>query len=148
MPSVACMVLTGRSVLEFLEETKGDEVLKEKLEKTGKVEIHTNVAVKEIKGSQFVESLVYENRDGGENIELKVQGVFVAIGMMTKAGFAEGLVELNKEGEIVIDRDNNTKTLGLYAAGDITDVKYEQIVIAASQGAKAALSAHDYLKKV
>jgi len=135
-------------VLEFLEKTQGDELLKEKLEKTGKVEIYTNVAVKEIKGSQFVESLVYENRDGGENKELKVQGVFVAIGMMTKAGFAEGLVELNKEGEIMIDKDNNTKTQGLFAAGDITDVKYEQIVIAASEGAKATLSAHDYLKKL
>ena len=51
----------------------------------------------------------------------------------------------NKEGEIVVDRNNHTKTSGLFAAGDITDVKYEQIVIAASEGAKATLEANEHL---
>jgi thioredoxin-disulfide reductase len=133
-------------ILEFLEQTQGDEILKEKLEKTGKVEIYTNAAVKEIKGSKFVESLIYENRDTGKDIELKVQGVFIAIGMMPKAGFAEGLVDFNKAGEIQVDKHNITKTPGLFAAGDITDVKYEQIIIAGGEGAKAALGAYDYLK--
>ncbi len=135
------------TILEFLEKTRGDELIKEKLEKNG-VEIFTNVAVKEIKGKDFVESLVYENRDTGQDIELKVQGVFIAIGMVPKAGFAEGLVVFNKIGEIEVDKHNNTKTLGLFAAGDITDVKYEQIVIAASEGAKSALAAYDYLKTI
>jgi alkyl hydroperoxide reductase subunit F len=133
-------------ILEFLEQTQGDITTKEKLEQTGKVEIHTNVAVKEIKGTNFVESLIYENRDTGQDTELKIQGVFIAVGMMAKAGFVEGLVEFDKTGEIKIDKNNNTKTPGLFAAGDITDVKYEQIVIAASEGAKSALSASDYLK--
>lgn len=134
-------------ILEFLEEMKGDSVTKDKLEETGKVEFYTNVAVKEIKGKQFVESLIYENRDTGEDKELKIQGIFIAIGMMPKAGFAEGLVEFNEIGEIKVDKHNSTKTPGLFAAGDIGDVKYEQIVIAASQGAISALAAYDYLKK-
>lgn len=134
-------------ILEFLEEMRGDAITRAELEQIGKVEFQTNVAVKEIKGNKLVESLVYENRDTGEDTELKVQGVFVAIGMMPKAGFAEGLVDFNEIGEIKIDRDNNTKTLGLFAAGDITDVKYEQIVIAAGEGAKAALSVYDFLNK-
>ncbi len=133
-------------VLEFLEQTRGDEAVKEKLEKTGKVEIYTNVAVKEIKGTSFVESLVYENRDTGKDTEIKIQGVFIAIGMMPKAGFVEGLVDFNKAGEIQVDKHNITKTPGLFAAGDITDVKYEQIIIAGGEGAKAALGAYDYLK--
>ncbi len=133
-------------ILEFLEETRGDSATKEKLEKTGRVEIYTNVAVKEIRGDKFVKSLIYENRDTGKDTETKIQGVFVVIGMMPKAGFAEGLVEFNEIGEIKVDRDNNTKTKGIFAAGDITDVKYEQIVIAASEGAKAALTVSDYLK--
>jgi len=66
--------------------------------------------------------------------------------MMAKVEFAAKLVELNKIGEIVIDKDNYTKTPGLFAAGDITDIKYEQIVIAAGEGAKAALAATEYLK--
>jgi len=146
-------------ILEFLEEMRGDQVTKEKLKKTGKVEFYTNVAVKEIKGKEpapyraegsgsgFVESLIYENRDTGEDKELKIQGVFIAIGMMAKAGFAEGLVEFDKIGEIKIDKENNTKTKGLFAAGDITDVKYEQIVIACGEGSKAALAVYDYLKE-
>ena len=132
-------------ILEFLERTCGDAITKEKLEKTGKVEIHTNVAVKEIKGDKFVKSLIYEDRDTGKDTEINVGGVFISIGMTAKAGFAEGLVEFNKEGEIVVDRNNHTKTPGLFAAGDITDVKYEQIVIACSEGAKATLDAYEHL---
>ncbi len=135
-------------ILEFLEKMRGDLTTKEKLEKTGKVEFYTNAAVKEIKGDDFVKSLIYENRDTGEDKELKVQGVFIAIGMVPKAGFAEGLVGFNKIGEIIINKeDNSTKTKRIFAAGDITDVKYEQIVIACGEGSKAALAVYDYLKK-
>ena len=133
-------------ILEFLEVMRGDPATKEKLEKTGKVEFHTNVAVKEIKGGRFVERLIYEDRKTSNDVELKLEGVFIAVGMMAKAEFASKLVELNQIGEIVIDKDNYTKTSGLFAAGDITDIKYEQIVIAAGEGAKAALAATDYLK--
>jgi len=133
-------------VLEFLEKMKGDPVTKEKLKKTNKVEFFTNVAVKKINGNNFVESLIYENRDTVKDKELKIQGVFIAIGMKAKAGFAENLVEFDKIGEIKIDKENNTKTKGLFAAGDITDVKYEQIVIACGEGSKAALSVYDYLR--
>lgn len=125
---------------------KGDPITKEKMEKTKKVEFILNVAVKEIKGKKFVESLIYEDRKTSKDVELKLEGVFIAVGMMPKVGFAQKLVELNKIGEIVIDKDNYTKTLGLFAAGDITDIKYEQIVIAAGEGAKAALAATEYLK--
>ena len=147
-------------ILEFFPEMKGDSITKEKLKKTGKVEFILNAAVKEIKGkklapyraegsgSGFVESLIYEDRKTSKDVELSVEGVFIAVGMMPKVGFAEKLVELNKIGEIVIDKDNYTKTLGLFAAGDITDIKYEQIVIAAGEGAKAALAATEYLKGI
>ena len=134
-------------ILEFLEEMKGDILTKGKLEQSGKVEFILNAAVKEIKGRKFVESLIFEDRKTSEDHEIKVGGVFISIGMVPKAGFAEKLVELNQIGEIVIDKDNFTKTPGLFAAGDITDIKYEQIVIAAGEGAKAALAATEYLKK-
>jgi thioredoxin-disulfide reductase len=133
-------------ILEFLEEIKGDPISKDKLTQSGIVEFTTNVSVKEIKGTKFVESLIYENRKTGKDTEISVQGVFVSVGMEAKVGFAEKLVELNKIGEIVIDKDNNTKTPGLFAAGDITDIRYEQIVIACGEGAKAVLAATDYLK--
>jgi len=134
-------------ILEFLEEMKGDLMTKCELDECGKIEYITNAAVKEIKGTKFVESLVYENRKTSKDHEIKVEGVFISVGMMAKAEFATKLVELNKIGEIVIDKDNYTKTPGLFAAGDITDIKYEQVVIAAGEGAKAALAATEYLGK-
>jgi len=134
-------------ILEFFEEMKGDPLTKEKLAQTKKVEFITNVAVKEIKGTKFVESLVYEDRKTSEDKEIEVEGAFISVGMMAKAEFAAKFVELNKIGEIVIDKDNYTKTQGLFAAGDITDIKYEQIVIATGEGAKAALAATEYLGK-
>jgi thioredoxin-disulfide reductase len=133
-------------ILEFFEEMKGDPITKEKLAQSGIVEFITNVSIKEIKGTKFVENLIYEDRKSGQDTEIKVDGVFVSVGMEAKAGFAEKLVELNKIGEIIIDKDNNTKTPGLFAAGDITDIKYEQIVIACGEGAKAVLAVTDYLK--
>lgn len=134
-------------ILEFLEEIRGDMLIREKLEKSGKVEFITNVSIKEIKGTKFVESLIYEDRKTSKDHEIKVDGIFISIGMTAKAEFAAKLVELNKIGEIVIDKDNYTKTPGIFAAGDITDIKYEQIVIAAGEGAKAALAATEYLEK-
>jgi len=134
-------------ILEFLEEMKGDLMTKCELDECGKIEYITNAAVKEIKGTKFVESLVYENRKTSKDHKIKVEGVFISVGMMAKAEFATKLVELNKIGEIVIDKDNYTKTPGLFAAGDITDIKYEQVVIAAGEGAKAALAATEYLGK-
>lgn len=133
-------------ILEFFPEMKGDPITKEKLAQTGKVEFKMNIVVKEIKGEKFVESLVFEDRKTGKNTEIKVQGVFISVGMAAKVDFAKKLVELNNIGEIVIDKDNYTKTLGLFAAGDITDIKYEQIVIATGEGAKAVLAATEYLK--
>ncbi len=133
-------------ILEFLKQMQGDPLLKDKLEETKKVKFMINVSVKEIQGDKFVTGLVYEDRDDGKDEQLNVQGVFISIGMKAKAGFAEGLVEFNKAGEIKVNKECNTGTKGLFAAGDITDVKYEQIVIAAGEGSKAALSAYDYLK--
>ncbi len=71
------------------------------------------------------------------------------IGYVPSSGFIKDLVEFNKQGETVINpKDNSTKTPGVFAAGDVTDVLYKQIIIAASEGAKAALSVYNYLSKL
>lgn len=136
-------------VLEFTDELAGDESTQEKLKKTGKVEFVVNAATKEIKGDKFVESLVYEDKKSGETKELKVQGVFIEIGYVPSSGFIKDLVEFNKGGEIIINKqDNSTKTGGVFAAGDVTDIAYKQIIIACGEGVKAALSVYDYLQKL
>ncbi|MCF7835663.1 MAG: FAD-dependent oxidoreductase [Candidatus Marinimicrobia bacterium] len=136
-------------VLQYKDEFVGDKDMYEKLKNSGKVEFLTNAKTKEIKGSKFVESLVYENAVSKQEKELKVGGVFVNIGQIPNTKFVENLLELNSFKEIVIDCKNNQTSLeGIFAAGDVSDVRYKQSIVAAGEGAKAALSASEYLKKV
>jgi alkyl hydroperoxide reductase subunit F len=71
--------------------------------------------------------------------------VFVQIGLVPNTEWLKGTVELNRFGEIVVDEKCHTNVQGVFAAGDVTTVPYKQIVIAAGEGAKAALGAFDYL---
>jgi len=78
---------------------------------------------------------------------LNVRGVFIEIGYIPNSDFVAGLVERNERGEIVVDYYNRTNVQGIFAAGDVTTVPQKQIIIAAGEGAKAALSAHEYLAR-
>lgn len=116
-------------------------------QKSGKIETITDAVLKEIKGKQFVEEIIYEkNENTSRFITLRADGVFVEIGSVPATSFVKGLVEFNQRDEIKIDPDTGTTiTPGLFAAGDVTEVRVKQIVVAAGQGAKAALAAYDYL---
>ena len=134
-------------VLESDDKIRGDELLQEKLKKSGKVVFITNADIKEIKGTNFVEEFVYLDKKTGEEKTLKAQGLFVNVGWSPSSAFVKDFLETNEYGEIIIDpKTNETSVKGVFASGDVTDVKYKQCVIAAGEGAKAALSAYDYLK--
>ena len=136
-------------ILEFSSEIKADELLYEKAKRDKKIEIICSAFVKEIKGDKFVDSLIYQDEQSKKTKKLQINGVFVQIGYVPVAGFIKGLVDFNERNEIKIDSETNkTKTRGLFAAGDVTSVPYKQIIIAAGEGAKAALSCYDYLKKL
>ncbi len=133
-------------LLQHREKFIGDEAAMEKLKNTGKVMFIANAETKEIKGEKFVEGLVYEDIPTGDKKELAIKGVFVNIGQIPSADFAKNLVELDSQGRVVIDCSTNAASIaGIFAAGDATNVKYKQYIIAAAEGAKAALSAHEYL---
>lgn len=132
-------------ILEFSPQIKADEI-NQKLAQKYDIEVITNAAIKEIKGKDFVDSVIYQDRKSQKLITLNVQGVFVEIGSQPATSFAKDLVEFSEKDEIKIDPKNNmTKTPGLFAAGDVTDVRWKQIVIAAGEGCKAALSAYEYI---
>jgi len=134
-------------ILEYNPQVKADKKNQIRAKETGKIKIITNAALKEIKGKQFVESLVYEDRKSKESKNLKVEGIFVEIGSQPATSFIKNLVDFTDRDEIVIDTKTcATKTEGLFACGDVTDVKYKQIIIAAGEGAKAAFSAYFYLR--
>ncbi len=83
-----------------------------------------------------------------ETKHLPVQGVFIEIGLVPNSEFARSLVKLNQIGEIVVDCSNQTSIPGLFAAGDVSSVPEKQIIIAAGEGAKATLIAHQYLMRL
>ena len=135
------------TLIEFMPELKADQVLQNKLVERGNITVMKNTATKEVKGTEFVEELIVVDRETNEEKSLKVDGIFVEIGLSANSGFIKNLVEANRVGEIVIDENNMTSVKGIFAAGDVTTIKQKQIVIAVGEGAKAALSAFDYLIK-
>ncbi len=124
---------------------KGEQVLIDKVSKIAKVEIIYEAKTSKILGGEFVNGIEYSSKSG-ETVKLLVDGVFVHIGRISNSGFVDG-VELNEIGEIKVNTLGETNIPGLYAAGDVTNVPYKQIVIAAGQGVTALLSVVDYLNK-
>ncbi len=136
-------------ILEYGQEVKADSENQQIVKKTGKVEIITDVQIKEIQGNKFVESILYQDRKTGKNFILPIDGVFIEIGSQPASSFVRGLVDFNEKDEIKVDFESfQTKTPGLFAAGDVNEGKYKQIVTAAGEGAKAALAAYDYINKL
>jgi len=132
-------------------EFKGDRILIDNLKKKQNVEIIYNASTAEIVGDKFVTGLKYKDNSPageGKEKELKIDGIFIHIGMVPNSGIVPKEVEKNQFGEIIVNTNCETNVPGLYAAGDVTDVPFKQIVIAAGQGCIAALSAVQYLNKL
>lgn len=128
-------------------QSKADEAFQELAKQSGKVEVIFNAIVKEIKGKEKVEEIIYQDLVSHEITNLPAEGVFVEIGSIAADDFLkEDGVEFNKAGDVVVSpKTCETNLPGLFAAGDVTDIEYKQLIIAAGEGAKAALSAHEYL---
>lgn len=122
----------------------GDQVMREKVEAAPNVTVVNNARVTAIKGDRMVGALAFEREGRAE--EVAVGGVFVEIGLVPNSGLAVG-VEKNEHGEIKINIRNETSVPGIFAAGDVTDVPEKQIIIAAGEGSKAALSAFKYINQ-
>jgi len=120
----------------------GDEIMRQKVESFGNVKIFNNAEVLSVSGEKFV-SRIRIKQPSGEG-DIAVEGVFVEIGLIPNSSFVRD-AEKNGYGEIIVNARNETSVPGLFAAGDVTDVPEKQIIIAAGEGSKAALSAFRYL---
>jgi thioredoxin-disulfide reductase len=135
-------------ILEYSNEIKADKENQELVHKNPNIEVIKNAKVKKIEGNIFVNSVTYEDLIGGTDITLQVNGVFVEIGYNPSTGFLGNLVDMNDNKELMFDpKTLETKTPGLFSAGDCNVSKYKQIVMASGDGAKAALSAYEYVKR-
>ena len=134
------------TLIEFADQLKADAVLVNKLKSLPNVTIHANAQTIEITGDgSKVNGLSYKDRATDVVHHIELEGVFVQIGLVPNTEFLKGTLELSKFGEIVVDAKGHTSMPGVFAAGDCTTVPYKQIIIAAGEGSKAALSAFDYL---
>jgi alkyl hydroperoxide reductase subunit F len=122
-----------------------DSPLGKRLKESGKVTFYTDHEVKEIRGNESPEKIILKPRTKGDEIEIPVKGVFVELGYVPNTAPFLHLVKMTHEGKIAISENNQTNIPGLFAAGDVTDVNAQQVVIAIGEGANAALSAYEYL---
>jgi alkyl hydroperoxide reductase subunit F len=127
-------------------EFKADPVTTEKLRSNPKFKAVPNVEILEIKGGQFVSSLVYKDKISGEVSELPATGIFVEIGATPAVSCVAGLADMTDYGSVKVDpRNQRTNVSGLWAAGDCTDGLYHQNNIAVGDAVKALEDIYVYL---
>lgn len=127
---------------------KGDEVTRNKVLASEKVDVVYFAKTTEILGEEKVTGIRYEDTAAGETKEISLDGVFIEIGMLPNSDAVKDLIELTPYGEVKVDpRTFATSLPGVFAAGDITDMPYRQNNISSGQGVVAALSAYDYIRK-
>ncbi len=126
----------------------GDAILIEKLADAKNLSIFTEYQTEKIEGQKFVSGMLIKELKSGNSKRLDVTGIFIEIGLIPNSEPVRKLVELNSSGEVLVNCSCETIVPGLYAAGDVTNIPEKQIVVAAGEGAKAALQAHRYLQRL
>lgn len=130
------------------EKIRAEPINMQRVASNKKIEIINNTNILEIKGDKFVKSVILDKPYKGSK-ELKVDGVFVAIGHVVLSELAKLLgVELNEKGEIIINhKTSETNIPGVFAAGDVTDKPFKQAIVGVAEGCTAAYFAYEYIKK-
>jgi alkyl hydroperoxide reductase subunit F len=121
-----------------------DSPLGEKLSRAENVTILKGCEVQEVRGDEYARTLILKDA-AGKTVSYDADAMFVEKALTPNSKMAKDLVELNERGQIVVDGANRTSTPGVFAAGDVTNGYAEQVLVAVGEGAKAALSAYDYL---
>jgi len=137
-------IATSVTLLEYSDQLKADDVLTAKLKGLPNAAIVTHAKSTQVIGDgRKVIGIEYLNRQTEKLEVIDTDGVFVQIGLLPNTQFLNGLIELTRFGEIVVDPKGRTSVPGIYAAGDVTTIPFKQIVIAMGDGAKVALTAFE-----
>lgn len=139
-------IVKSVTVVEFMDSLRADKVLVDKLHATANAEVIVSAAANQIlAGADGVTAIELKLRETDELVTKSIDGVFVQIGLAPNSDFVKELVDLNPRGEIVVSSKCETNIGGVFACGDVTDTPYKQIIISMGEGAKAGLSAFEYL---
>ncbi len=133
-------------IIHRRDEFRADKIDVDRMLEKKNIEPVMSSNVIEIKGDKIVKSIMVK-KTSGETSEINVDGVFINIGEIANSTFLSEMVNLNNRGEIIVDEVCQTNKNGIFAAGDVTNIRDKQIITAAAQGAIAALSAYEYLYK-
>jgi alkyl hydroperoxide reductase subunit F len=125
---------------------RADEAYTRMLAETPNITVHLKSRITTLYGDKFLTGITIQDGQGKEQ-RIDLDGVFVDIGWIPNTVFLNGFIQLNNLREIIVDENCHTSVPGVFAAGDVTSVKSKQIIIAAGQGAQAALEAHEYVMR-
>lgn len=129
------------------EDFRGEAILLDRLAGIPHCEKKVNTVVTQLHGTNHIEGVTIHNSISGEEENISVDAVFAAIGFESRTDFVRSFVECDNAGRIMIDQRCATSREGVFAAGDCTTVPYQQIIISAGDGAKAAISAYHHIFK-
>ena len=124
---------------------RADEIYKEKLIDAPNVHVLIGYEVVEIAGNDTARAAVIQKISDKSRQTIALDGIFVEIGLIPNSTMVKDLVALNQDSEIIVGCDCSTSLPGVFGAGDVTNVPEKQIIVAAGEGAKAAISAYKYL---
>ncbi|MDP6857746.1 MAG: FAD-dependent oxidoreductase, partial [Candidatus Nitrosopelagicus sp.] len=128
-------------------EFRASKIMQERALNNDKIIIHWNSIVSDIKGDQKVEQVVLKNTETGEETDVDMAGVFVAIGHEPNTHLFNNKLELDENGYIVLENGTETSVNGIFSAGDVHDHRYRQAVTAAGYGCMAAIDVDKYLSE-
>lgn len=127
---------------------KADEAYVKQYEQQGNIRTYLHHTVAALHGNAMLNGITLKDRESGKETTISLDGVFAEVGWIPNTDFLEGFLRLNGQKEIEIDINCHTSVPGVFAAGDVTNIRTKQIITAAGEGAKAALEAYDYLVKL
>lgn len=129
-------------------ELRAEDILIDQIKGRENIKVLSNVDIQEFTGNDKLEKLIFKNTKTNEQIVVETSGCFVAIGQTPHNEIFKELAELDERGFIIVNNDNNTKTPGLFAAGDCTQKKVRQLTTAVSDGTICGLNATNYIDVV
>jgi NADH-dependent peroxiredoxin subunit F len=124
---------------------RADDILLKKINQLKNVSIHLETQLLNVYGDQKMRGAAVFDKNTQKEYQIEADGLFIEIGTMPKSDIVKDIVKTNASGEIIVDINQMTSFPGIYAAGDVTDQPYKQIIISAAEGAKAALAINHYL---
>jgi thioredoxin reductase (NADPH) len=134
-------------VIHRREQFRAEKLLQKRTKENEKIKIIFNSVVTEIKGDQRVQSTKILNVKNKNESVIKLDGIFVSIGMVPNTNIVKGLIDLNDKGEIIVQKNMETSRKGIFAAGDVTDTCSNQVATAAGAGVEAGLAVNEYIEK-